>query len=38
MEIKFSHNYFKLHNQTKAELIDIKRIAIDKDTPPELLE
>ena len=38
MKIKFSHNYFKLHNQTKAELIDIKRIAIDKDTPPELLD
>ena len=38
MEIKFSHNYYKLHNQTKAELIDIKRIAIDKDTPPELLD
>ena len=33
MKIKFSHNYFKLHNQTKAELIDIKRIVIDKDTP-----
>lgn len=25
MKIKFSHNYFKLHNQTKAELIDIKK-------------
>ena len=32
MKIKFSHNYYKLHNQTKTELIDIKRIAIDKDT------
>lgn len=32
MKIKFNHNYFKLHNQTKAELIDIKRIVIDKDT------
>ena len=38
MKIKFSHNYYKLHNQTKAELIDIKRIEIDKDTPHELLD
>lgn len=38
MKIKFSHNYFKLHNQTIAELIDVKRITIDKDTPPELLK
>lgn len=38
MKIKFSHNYFKLHNQTKAQFISVKRIVIDKDTPSELLE
>ena len=38
MKIKFSHNYYKLHNQTKAQLISIKSIVIDKDTPSELLE
>ena len=38
MKIKFSHNYFKLHNQTKAQLISVKKIVIDKDTPFELLE
>ena len=32
MKIKFSHNYYKLHNQTKAQLISVKRIVIDKDT------
>ena len=38
MKIKFSHNYYKLHNQTKAQLISVKSIVIDKDTPSELLE
>ena len=38
MKIKFSHNYYKLHNQTKAQLISVKKIVIDKDTPSELLE
>lgn len=36
--IKFSHNYPKLHGQTSAELIAVRPIHIDKDTPEELLE
>lgn len=36
--IKFSHNYPKLHGQTSAELIAVRPIRIDKNTPRELLE
>lgn len=32
MKIIFNHNYYKLHNQTKAQLISVKKIVIDKDT------
>jgi len=38
MEIKFSSDYPKLHGQTLAELLAVKDIRIDKDTPKELLE
>ena len=36
--IKFSHNYPKLHGQTSAELLAVRPIRIDKNTPAELLE
>ena len=36
--IRFSHNYPKLHGQTTAELLAVKPIRIDRDTPDELLE
>ena len=36
--IKFSHEYPKLHGQTSAELLAVKPIRIDRDTPDELLE
>lgn len=36
--IKFSHVYPKLHGQTSAELLAVRRIKIDAHTPPELLE
>ena len=36
--IKFSHVYPKLHGQTTAELLAVRRIKIDAHTPPELLE
>ena len=36
--IKFSHNYPKLHGQTSAELLAVRPIRIDKNTPKELLE
>jgi len=36
--IRFSHEYPKLHGQTSAELLAVKPIRIDKDTPRELLE
>ena len=38
MEIKFSSDYPKLHCQTSAELLAVKLIRIDKNTPKELLE
>lgn len=38
MEIKFSSDYPKLHGQTSAELLAVKPIRIDKNTPKELLE
>ncbi len=38
MTIKFSSDYPKLHGQTTAELLAVKPIRIDKDTPKELLE
>lgn len=37
-EIKFSHNYPKLHGQTSAKLIAVLPIRIDKNTPKELIE
>jgi len=37
-EIKFSGNYPKLHGQITAELLAVKKIRIDKNTPKELLE
>jgi len=36
--IKFSHAYPKLHGQTSAELLAVRPIRIDKNTPEELLE
>ena len=36
--IKFSHGYPKLHGQTSAELLAVRPIRIDKNTPQELLE
>lgn len=36
--IKFSHDYPKLHGQTSAELLAVRPIRIDKNTPRELLE
>ena len=38
MTIKFSSDYPKLHGQTSAELLAVKPIRIDKNTPKELLE
>lgn len=38
IEIKFSGNYPKLHNQTTAELVAVRDIRIDRNTPKELLE
>ena len=38
MKIKFSHNYPKLHGQTSAELLAVRHIRIDENTPRELLE
>lgn len=38
MTIKFSSEYPKLHGQTSAELLAVKPIRIDKNTPKELLE
>ncbi|MFA5453173.1 MAG: hypothetical protein WC248_06335, partial [Candidatus Methanomethylophilaceae archaeon] len=38
MTIKFSSDYPKLHGQTSAELLAVKPIRIDKDTPKELIE
>lgn len=35
--IKFSGDYPKLHGQTSAELIAVRDIRIDRDTPAELL-
>ena len=36
--IKFSHDYPKLHGQTTAELLAVRPIRIDRNTPDELLE
>ena len=36
--IKFSHDYPKLHGQTSGELLAVRDIRIDKNTPAELLE
>ncbi len=36
--IKFSHDYPKLHGQITAELLAVKHLRIDRDTPEELLE
>ena len=38
MTIKFSSDYPKIHGQTSAELLAVKPIRIDKDTPKELIE
>ena len=38
MTIKFTSDYPKLHGQTSAELLAVKPIRIDKDTPKEFLE
>ena len=38
MTIKFTSDYPKLHGQTSAELLAVKPIRIDKNTPRELLE
>ena len=36
--IKFSHYYPKLHHQTSAELLAVRPIKIDANTPQELLD
>lgn len=36
--IKFSGDYPKLHGQTTGELLAVKNIRIDKETPKELIE
>lgn len=36
--IKFSHDYPKLHGQITAELLAVRPIRIDRNTPDELLE
>ena len=36
--IKFSHRYPKLYGQTTAELLAVRPIRIDRDTPDVLLE
>jgi hypothetical protein len=38
MEIKFSSNYPKLHNQTTAELLAVKDVFFHNKKTPELLE
>jgi hypothetical protein len=38
LKIKFSHNYPKLWNQKTAELLAVKQITIDENTPNELIE
>ena len=38
MTIRFTSDYPKLHGQTSAELLAVKPIRIDKDTPKELIE
>ena len=38
MTIKFTSDYPKLHGQTSAELLAVKPIRIDNDTPKELIE
>lgn len=35
--IKFSSDYPKLHGQTSAELLAVKMLRVDRNTPPELL-
>lgn len=35
--IKFSSDYPKLHGQTSAELLAVRNIRIDRNTPPELI-
>lgn len=34
--IKFSHSYRKVHGQTSAELLAVRQLHIDKNTPAEL--
>ncbi len=36
--IRFSHNYPKLHSQTTAELLAVKPIRIDGNTPMALID
>ena len=36
--ILFSKDYIKLHGQTEAELLSVRRILIDEKTPAELIE
>jgi len=38
MKIKFSKQYNKLWNQSEAELLAVKNIKINKQTPKELIE
>ena len=37
-KIQFSKDYIKLHGQKEAELLAVRRIRIDDNTPPELIE
>lgn len=37
-KILFSKDYIKLHGQTEAELLSVRRIRIDEETPSELIE
>ena len=36
--ISFSKDYIKLHGQTEAELLAVRRMTIDDNTPSELIE
>ena len=36
--ILFSKDYIKLHGQTEAELLSVRRVRIDENTPIELIE
>jgi len=38
LRIKFQKDYFKLHRQKTAELLTVREIKIDKNTPQEFMD